>query len=272
MHTKEEAEPHEDRPSSPILRQISDGLLKVVGEVSNTMYSVDAADGGMDGGGGGGSGRSSEPEKRPSLLHRRAQSELITQGIQRVDSFQKLKAHVHKALRWGNKSREPESPSSPSHLCLEVMANQKRQWYQLHPKTMDCENYKEPNLLFEHFVIVGLHPDAKLDAVEHAFARRKRWQIENEKYECEDYEAPKRDSTLEPQLLFNYPPGKQLTVPLKELCSFCFPEGVKVCLKAICISLDLSNATFQIVYYSFPLFAFGATKLILLSPRVLLPR
>ncbi|XLR61821.1 hypothetical protein HN51_005110 [Arachis hypogaea] len=47
------------------------------------------------------------------------------------------------------------------------------------------------------------------------------------------------------QILFKYPLGKKLTVPRKELCSFCFPEGVKVCLKAICIYLDISNGTFS---------------------------
>ncbi|KAL1350148.1 uncharacterized protein [Arachis hypogaea] len=260
MDTKEEAEPLEDKASSPILQKISEGSFKVAGEASKSMYSGDAAggrgggDGNGNGNGGGGSGciggvgvGSRVPQKRPSLLHRRAQTELFTQGIQRVDSFQKLKAHVNKAFRWGNRFREPDSPSSdsPSHLSLEVMANQKRQWYQLHPKSMDCVNYKEPTTLFEHFVILGLHPDTNLDAVEHAFARRKRWQIEKEKSEYVDYKMPKLDTTLEPQILFKYPLGKKLTVPRKELCSFCFPEGVKASMLERTPSLSELN---ELVY------------------------
>lgn len=32
------------------------------------------------------------------------------------------------------------------------------------------------------------------------------------------------------QLLFKYPPAKKLTLRMKDLAPFCFPEGVKVCL------------------------------------------
>lgn len=32
------------------------------------------------------------------------------------------------------------------------------------------------------------------------------------------------------QLLFKYPPAKKLTMRMKDLAPFCFPEGVKVCL------------------------------------------
>ena len=59
-------------------------------------------------------------------------------------------------------------------------------------------------MLFEHFVIVGLHPDANLEVVEHAFARRKKWEIENEKSEFVDYKMLQqqrlRDPILEPQV------------------------------------------------------------------------
>ncbi|RDX91279.1 DENN domain-containing protein 5B, partial [Mucuna pruriens] len=217
MDTKEAAEPHEERPSSPmrVLQQLSEGAFRVAGEALQNMYS---------------SGGSNMPQMGPGG-HRRCQSELVTRGVQRTNSLQKLKSHVHKAWRWGGKSREGCSLTS---FNPEVLANQKRQWYQLHPKSLDCVNYKEPTSLFEHFVIVGLHPDANLEAVEHAFAKRKKFEKEKEKSEFRDYKMLQQQRptapTLEPQLLFKYPPAKKLTLRLRDLSSFCFPEGVKAWL------------------------------------------
>lgn len=124
MDSKEEAEPHEDRPSSPIwvLQQLSEGAFRVAGEALQSMYPS---------GGDGGVG-SSISHVGPGV-HRRSQSELVIKGIQRSESLQKLKSHVHKALRWGSRSREA---GFPTNFNPEVMANQKRQWYQLHPKSL----------------------------------------------------------------------------------------------------------------------------------------
>jgi hypothetical protein len=53
-------------------------------------------------------------------------------------------------------------------------------------------------------VIVGLHPDANLEVVEHAFAKRKKWEREKKTSECLDYrmvQQPKPpEPTLEPQV------------------------------------------------------------------------
>ncbi|TKY62294.1 DENN domain-containing protein 5B [Spatholobus suberectus] len=231
MDSKEEAEPHEDRPSSPmrVLQQLSEGAFRVAGEALQNMYS------------GGGSNM---PQMVPGA-HRRSQSELVTGGFHRSHSFQKLKSHVHKAWRWGGKPREEGLAS----FNPEVMANQKRQWYRLHPKTLDCVSYKEPTSLFEHFVIVGLHPDANLEVVEHAFARRKKWEKEKEKpefLECKMLQQQRPpEPTLEPQLLFKYPPAKKLTMRMKDLASFCFPEGVKAWLLERTPSLSELN---ELVY------------------------
>ncbi|KAG5043648.1 hypothetical protein JHK87_007563 [Glycine soja] len=231
MDSKEEAEHHEDRPTSPmrVLQQLSEGAFRVAGEAFHNMYS------------GGGP---SMPQMGPGA-HRRCQSELVTrEGVQRNNSFQKLRSHVHKAWRWGGRFREEVSPAS---FNPEVMANQKRQWYRLHPKNLDCVNYKEPESLFEHFVIVGLHPDANLEAVEHAFARRKKW--EKEKPASLDYKMLQQqrppEPTLEPQLLFKYPPAKKLTMSKKDLAPFCFPEGVKAWLLERTPSLSELN---ELVY------------------------
>ncbi|XP_073300145.1 uncharacterized protein [Primulina huaijiensis] len=45
-------------------------------------------------------------------------------------------------------------------------------------------------------------------------------------FKMQPYQQPTLP-TLEPQVLFKYPPGKKLALRLKDLAAFCFPEGVK---------------------------------------------
>lgn len=45
----------------------------------------------------------------------------------------------------------------------------------------DQIKYEQPKSIFEHFVIVGIHPDTNLGAVEEAFAKRKKWEMEMRK-------------------------------------------------------------------------------------------
>lgn len=216
MQTKEDAESQEDRsqedrPPSPhaVLQQISEETFKMAIDTQKNGFLHN-------------------PTPQPTLpLHRRCQSEVLMPGHQRSSSFQKLKTQMQKAWRWGGNSREQNYSFNP-----EVLANQKRQWYQLHSKTMDHTKFKEPTSLFEHFVIVGLHPDANLEAVEDVFARRKKWEFETAKSDIIAYKMLQQCRgptfpSMEPQILFKYPPGKRLPMRLKDLGSFCFPEGVK---------------------------------------------
>ncbi|KAF1866774.1 hypothetical protein Lal_00018159 [Lupinus albus] len=214
MDSKEEGEPHKDNPlSMSMLHHLSEEAFRASGEALQNMYY---------GGGGDSSGGSSVPQVE-SGVHRRSQSEIVAKGFHQSNGFQKLKSHV-KGWRWSGSKYREEASFNP-----EIMANQKRQWYQLHPKSLDRVDYKKPTSLFEHFVIVGLHPDVNLEAVE--FARSKKWEKEKENSEHVDYRMLQRqrllETTSEPQILFKYPPGKKLTVRLKDLASFCFPEGVK---------------------------------------------
>ncbi|GLT41478.1 hypothetical protein SLA2020_155390 [Shorea laevis] len=207
MENKED----EDRPSSPYWTRLSEEAFRVAGEALNTMYPP-----------------SSGLPPPVSPRHKRSQSELVAPGHRRSNSFLKLKNSVQKAWRWGGNSRDERHRSS---FNPEVLANQKRQWYQLHSKTKDKIKYKEPTSIFEHFIVAGLHPDANLEAAEEAFARRKKWELEVSKSEMVDYRmlhnrgpAP---PTFEPQIIFKYPPGKKLDMRLKDLASFCFPAGIK---------------------------------------------
>ncbi|XP_059626112.1 uncharacterized protein LOC132269098 isoform X2 [Cornus florida] len=209
METKEDGDAQEVSPYQ-VLQQISEEAVRVAGEKIQSVYS----------------GSSNIPPLPP--VHRRSQSEVLTAVHRRNNSFQRWKSQVQKALRWGSNLREPSCCSS---FNPEVLANQKRQWYQFHSKTLDHKKYEEPTSLFEHFVIAGLHPDANLEVVEEAFAKRKKWEIAMEKSEMIDFRMLQYGGpsipTLEPQILFKYPPKKRLALRMKDLAAFCFPGGLK---------------------------------------------
>ncbi|KAK4408181.1 DENN domain-containing protein 5B [Sesamum angolense] len=178
--------------ASPIevLQQLSQEAVRLAGEAWQSAYP------------GG-------PLVNPSTLeqprHRRAHSEVVVSSYRRSISssnFHKWKSQMQKALHWGGRSLRVDSQYSS--FNPEVLANQKRQWYQLNSKTMDPDKYKEPSSLFEHFFVVGIHPDAKLEAVEDAFIRKKKWEQEMERTETVDFDMRKRRRpsfpTLDPQV------------------------------------------------------------------------
>ncbi|KAJ7972573.1 DENN domain containing protein [Quillaja saponaria] len=223
--TEEDAALDEDRPPSPIwvLQHLSGEACRVTGEALQSVYS----------------GSSSSSAVGPA--HRRSQSEVVGRGHRRSNSFQRLTTHVQKAWRWGSNSHEE---GYPINFNPEVLANQKRQWYQLHSKTpvlnfcfsafyfwLDHVRYKEPTLLFEHFVVVGLHPDSNLQVTKDSFAKRKKWEIEMENSEIIDFKLLQQRGpsvpALEPKILLKYPSGKRLAMPMKDLASFCLPGSVK---------------------------------------------
>ncbi|XVF21489.1 hypothetical protein REPUB_Repub12eG0094600 [Reevesia pubescens] len=185
--------------------------MKVDGEAQNPLHSG-----------------SSDPSRLPPSGHRHSQSEVPTTGHRRNNSFQRFKSHMQKAWRWGGNSLDEKYRSS---FNPEVLTNQKRQWYQLHSKTMDQIKYEEPKSIFEHFIIVGIHPDANLGDVKEAFAKRKMWEMEMKRSGIIDLKIIQHQGpplpTFEPQVLFRYPPGKRLAMRLKDLSTFCFPGGVK---------------------------------------------
>lgn len=115
MDGKEDGEAYEEQASSPIqvLQEISEEAFKMAGETLQNMYS----------------GNSSMPPLAPG--HRRSQSEVVTTRHRRSNSLQKLKCQMQKAFKWGSNSRgDLRLAFNP-----EVLANQKRQWYQLHSRS-----------------------------------------------------------------------------------------------------------------------------------------
>lgn len=64
--------------------------------------------------------------------------------------------------------------------------------------------YQEPTSLFEHFVVVGLQPDTKLEFVEDAYVRGKKFEQHMKKIETSDFSMrplrPPKIPILEPQV------------------------------------------------------------------------
>ncbi|KAL0459343.1 UNVERIFIED_CONTAM: DENN domain-containing protein 5B [Sesamum latifolium] len=168
------------------------------------------------------------------LRHRRIHSEVATSFHRRgssTNNFHKWKSQMQKALQWGSSNFREDSHSQCSSFDPEILANQKRQWYQLQSKTLDPDKFKEPTSLFEHFVIVGLRPDASPEVFEVVSDRKKTWEERMARsgmldLDIRQFEQPPLP-TLEPQVLFKYPSVEKLGLQLKDLAAFCFPGGVK---------------------------------------------
>ncbi|KAL0390876.1 UNVERIFIED_CONTAM: hypothetical protein Scaly_0444700 [Sesamum calycinum] len=169
--------------ASPIevLQQLSQEAVRLAGEAWQSAYP------------GG-------PLVNPSTLeqprHRRAHSEVVVSSYRRSISssnFHKWKSQMQKALHWGGRSLRVDSQYSS--FNPEVLANQKRQWYQLNSKTMMVEKVTSQLLI--------LIVNAKLEAVEDAFIRKKKWEQEMERTETVDFDMRKRRQpsfpTLDPQ-------------------------------------------------------------------------
>ncbi|KAJ7527110.1 hypothetical protein O6H91_16G037400 [Diphasiastrum complanatum] len=153
---------------------------------------------------------------RPSIV--------ISAKYQRDNSFQKWRRQLQKAWKWGLPSGEGRRRAV---FNPEVLTNQKRQWIELQLHALGRKERKEPTCIFEHFVVVGLHPATDGEATEAAFAKKKAWEKEREKLTVnEQYRSPPLP-TLEPQVLFKFPPGKRLPLKSRDLPAFCFPGGVE---------------------------------------------
>ena len=118
MDINENDELVDERPPSPIwvLQQFSEEAFRVAGEALNSVYH-------------GGTGL-----QEMGMGHRRARSEVLSAKHKRSNSFQRLKSHVQKAWGWGRDARDDDYAFY--RFDPEILANQKRQWYQFHSKSL----------------------------------------------------------------------------------------------------------------------------------------
>lgn len=103
----------------------------------------------------------------------------------------------------------------------EILTSQKRQWARFQLQSLDHRSLKQPSRLFESMVVVGLHPNCDIQALQKRFFERK-------SEGSGKLHQSRIEPNLEPQVLFAYPAEKQLPLKYKDLLSFCFPGGVEV--------------------------------------------
>ncbi|KAF6139195.1 hypothetical protein GIB67_040342 [Kingdonia uniflora] len=92
----------------------------------------------------------------------------------------------------------------------------------------DHRSMKDPSRLFESMVVVGLHPNTDIQALQTKFTARKSECPGKFRSALGVQGQARVEPNIEPQVLFVYPPEKQLPLKYKDLLSFCFPGGVEV--------------------------------------------
>ncbi|KAG9140936.1 hypothetical protein Leryth_010455 [Lithospermum erythrorhizon] len=138
--------------------------------------------------------------------------------------IRKLQRHVSKLLK---------GLSSPSQVKSglynpEVLTSQKRQWASIHLQSLNHRVWKEPSRLFESMVVVGLHPDSDIHTVKNLYFGRNSESCGRFRGSLNGPHQSRVEPNLDPQVLFVYPPEKQLPLTHKDLLSFCFPGGIEV--------------------------------------------
>ncbi|CAL5374846.1 unnamed protein product [Camellia sinensis] len=112
----------------------------------------------------------------------------------------------------------------------EVLTSQKRQWASVQLQSLfhhDHRPLKEPSRLFESMVVVGLHPNYDIQALQKQYFGRKSEGSGKFRSAFSGQHQSRVEPNLEPQVLFVYPPEKQLPLKYEDLLSFCFPGGVE---------------------------------------------
>ncbi|KAK8566774.1 hypothetical protein V6N13_002461 [Hibiscus sabdariffa] len=136
----------------------------------------------------------------------------------------KLQHHVSKVLKgFSQPSEVRRGTYNP-----EVLTSQKRQWASFQMQYLDHRSFKEPSRLFESMVVVGLPPSCDVQALQTQYVTR-RFEGSGKLGSALSCQNNSRvEPCLEPQVLFVYPPEKQLPLKCKDLLSFCFPGGIEV--------------------------------------------
>nr|GME11691.1 DENN (AEX-3) domain-containing protein [Ipomoea batatas] len=138
--------------------------------------------------------------------------------------MKKLQNQVSKLIK--GLSSPPEAKSRLYNP--EILTSQKRQWANFQLQSLDHRVWKEPSRLFESMVVVGLHPSCDIHALQSLYFSRKSEGSGRFRSALSGQHHSRVEPNLEPQVLFVYPPEKQLPLKYKDLLSFCFPAGVEV--------------------------------------------
>ncbi|XP_047334311.1 uncharacterized protein LOC124938003 [Impatiens glandulifera] len=139
-------------------------------------------------------------------------------------SLKKLQQQVYKVLK--GFSQQPEVRRGTYNP--EDLTSQKRQWARFQLQHLDNKALKEPSRIFESMVVVGLPPSCDVEALQKQYFGRKPEGSGKFRSTLTSQRQSRVGPNLEPQVLFVYPPEKQLPLKYKDLLSFCLPGGVEV--------------------------------------------
>lgn len=138
--------------------------------------------------------------------------------------LQKLQQQVTRVLQGSSTPPEVKKPT----YNPEVLTSLKRQWAKFQLHSLDHRSVKEPSRLFECMVVLGLHPNTDIQAIQQQIFGRRSEASGKWRSALGGQSQARIEPNLEPQVLFAYPPEKQLPLKYKDLLSFCFPGGVEV--------------------------------------------
>ncbi|KAK1263276.1 hypothetical protein QJS04_geneDACA013469 [Acorus gramineus] len=139
--------------------------------------------------------------------------------------LQKLQRHVTRALK--GFSPPPESKKGGAYNP-EILTSQKRQWASFQTQTLDQRTVKSPFRLFESMVVVGLHPNTDVRVIERLITEKGSEGLKRSRVTLNCHDLAQAETSLEPQILFAYPPDKELPLTYNDLLSFCYPGGLEV--------------------------------------------
>uniref|UniRef100_A0A803MG80 cDENN domain-containing protein n=1 Tax=Chenopodium quinoa TaxID=63459 RepID=A0A803MG80_CHEQI len=95
-------------------------------------------------------------------------------------------------------------------------------------QNQDHRSFIEPSKLFESMVVVGLPPSFDAQSLRKRLLARKTEGSGKFRIALSGHNHSRVEPNFEPQVLFVYPPEKQLPLKYRDLLSFCFPGGVEV--------------------------------------------
>ncbi|KAI3447200.1 hypothetical protein Pfo_003865 [Paulownia fortunei] len=159
-----------------------------------------------------------------AAVHSPRPSVVYSSKDESVSQLQRLQHHVSRILK--GLSSPPEVKSGPYNP--EILTSQKRQWANFQLQSLDHRVWKEPSKLFESMVVVGLSPNSDIQELQNLYSAKKFEGSGRFRSALGGQHQSHVEPTLEPQVLFVYPPEKQLPLKYKDLLSFCFPAGVEV--------------------------------------------
>uniref|UniRef100_A0A1D1ZAK2 DENN domain-containing protein 5B n=1 Tax=Anthurium amnicola TaxID=1678845 RepID=A0A1D1ZAK2_9ARAE len=141
--------------------------------------------------------------------------------------LQKLQQQLSRVL----KGFSPPPEEKKRSYNPEILTSQKRQWASFQLQFSDQRSMKEPSRLFESMVIVGLNPNSDSQELQKKLLARNLDGRKKSRNVLNHQGCVQTQVKLEPQVLFVYPPEKQLPLKYKDLLSFCFPGGLEEHLK-----------------------------------------